>query len=262
MSLERANLSLIPDHRLRRAFGYGLARIADVMMPPQCAACAAPLERTAALCPRCWSDVSFIERPYCARLGIPFPYDAGPDALSAAALAGDFPYDRVRSVALYDGPVRDLVTALKFAGRVSHAPMMSAWMARAGREMIDEAQIIAPVPMHWLRLARRHHNQAALLARHIAADSGARLAPGLLRRRRNTRPQTGLSASARARNLTGAIALARTARLKDTSILLIDDVFTTGATATACARVLKRAGAARVDVLTFARVAGDGEMAI
>ncbi len=250
------------DHRLRRALSFGLARIADLMMPPQCAACQAPLERTAALCPRCWSRISFIERPYCARLGIPFPYDAGPDVLSAAALACDDPYDRVRSVALYDGPVRDLVMSLKFAGRVSHAPMMAAWMARAGHELIAEAEMIAPVPMHWLRLARRHHNQAALLACHIKAGTNSRLVPDLLVRRRNTRPQIGLSASARARNLTGAFALARSCEVKGRSLLLVDDVFTTGATAVACARVLKRAGAARVDVLTFARVAGEGEMAI
>lgn len=156
----------------------------------------------------------------------------------------------------------DLVMSLKFAGRVSHAPMMAAWMARAGHELIAEAEMIAPVPMHWLRLARRHHNQAALLACHIKAGTNSRLVPDLLVRRRNTRPQIGLSASARARNLTGAFALARSCEVKGRSLLLVDDVFTTGATAVACARVLKRAGAARVDVLTFARVAGEGEMAI
>jgi len=117
------------------------------------------------------------------------------------------------------------------------------------------------VPMHWLRLARRH-NQAALLARHIAGGANPRLVPDLLVRRRNTPPQTGLSASARARNLAGAIAVARRRRVEGRRILLVDDVFTTGATAVACARVLKRSGAARVDVLTFARVAGGSEFTI
>jgi len=262
MSIESATPAPWTAGLLRRAVGRGIARIVDVLMPPQCAACAAPLERTAALCPGCWARIDFIERPYCARLGIPFPYDAGPDALSAAALACDHPYDRVRSVALYGGPARDLVIALKFSGRVGLAPMMAAWMARAGRELVADAELIAPVPMHWLRLARRRHNQAALLARHIAGGANPRLVPDLLVRRRNTPPQTGLSASARARNLAGAIAVARRRRVEGRRILLVDDVFTTGATAVACARVLKRSGAARVDVLTFARVAGGSEFTI
>lgn len=247
---------------LRSVMAAGLTRFIDILMPPQCAVCTVPLERTAALCSRCWSRIDFIERPYCARLGLPFPYDAGPDALSAAALACDDPYDRVRSVTLYHGPARDLVTSLKFGARVSHAPMMAAWMARAGHELLSEGDLVIPVPMHWLRLASRRHNQAALLSRHIAARAGRAFAPGLLIRRRRTRPQTGLSAAARARNLTGAIAVARPVQVANRAIVLVDDVFTTGATAVACARALKRAGARRVDVLTFARVASEGENAI
>jgi ComF family protein len=251
-----------PWSDVRSLVSAGLTRVIDLVMPPQCAVCAAPLERAAALCPRCWARIDFIEPPYCARLGLPFAYDLGPGALSAAALASDHPFDRVRSVALYHGPARDLVTALKFGARVSHAPMMAAWMARAGAELLEDTDLVVPVPMHWLRLAARRHNQAALLARHIAARAGRGFAPGLLARRRRTRPQTGLSAAARARNLTGAIALARPGEVRGAAILVVDDVFTTGATAAACARALKRAGARRVDVLTFARVAGEGENAI
>lgn len=251
-----------PRAGLASAVSAGLARAIDVMMPPQCAACAAPLERNAALCPACWARIDFIGEPLCARLGLPFAYDMGPGALSAAALACEEPYDRVRSVAFYRGPARDLVMGLKFSGRVSLAPMMAAWMARAGAELARDADLVAAVPMHWLRLARRRHNQAALLARHIAAAASLDFVPDLLARRRRTRPQTGLSASARARNLTGAIAPARPRIASGAAVLLVDDVFTTGATASACARVLKRAGAARVDVLTFARVAGEGEIAI
>lgn len=241
-----------------------LGCVVDLVMPPQCAACATPLERTAALCAGCWATVDFIERPYCARLGIPFPYDVGEGALSAAALADDPPYDRVRSVARYRGPARDMVLALKFRDRVDLAPMMAAWMARAGRELFDETDLVVPVPMHWLRLLRRRHNQAALLAGRVAAAAGLRPGPDVLRRLRGTPPQTGLSARARTRNLAGAIGVCRRRRgaVREAAVLLVDDVFTTGATAHACARVLKRAGARRVDVLTFARVVADGEKTI
>lgn len=236
----------------------------DAVLPPQCGSCRAPVATGAALCAPCWSAVDFIERPYCEQLGTPFPYDPGEGTLSAAAMANGSLFDRVRSVAHHRGPARDLVLALKFGDRVDLAPMMGAWMARAGRDALDGADIVIPVPLHWLRRIRRRHNQAALLARHVAAQAGLPMRPAVLRRIRRTRQQTGLSASARARNVRGAFAIGspRTGDFSGRRVVLIDDVLTTGATVEACARILKRAGAESVNVLTFSRVVETGAEAI
>lgn len=249
---------------IRPVVARSLSRMVDLVLPARCALCSVELQSTAALCPGCWAAVDFIERPYCERLGIPFPYDLGPGALSAEALARDRPFDRVRSVARYRGPVRDLVISLKFADRLDLAPMMAAWMARSGADLLEDTDIVAPVPLHWRRFVRRRQNQSAMLARPLADEPGRRFVPDLLVRRRPTPPQTGLSASARARNVAGAFAVRarHRARLDGTSVLLVDDVFTTGSTVAACARVLRRAGAKRVDVLTFARVVEETQLAI
>lgn len=235
-----------------RRLGHALA---DLVYPPSCLMCSAALGEEGGLCPRCWRDVPFIEKPCCERLGTPFPFDHGGALLSPQAIAHPPVFERARSVARYDGPARALVHGLKYSDRHDLVRPMAAWMARAGAELLAETDLLVPVPLHWTRLFRRRFNQAVLLADAIAAKSGHEVAPRALRRVKRTRPQFGLSRNERADNVQGAFRVAADAPVSGRRILLIDDVFTTGATANAAARRLLKAGAHSVSLLTFACVA-------
>ena len=248
---------------LRRSFRRGVAAcgsalglIRDTALPPTCLACRVPLADEGGLCAACWAKLSFITRPYCERLGVPFASDLGAGTLSAAAIADPPAYGRARAVARYDDVARRLVQALKFADRGDLAGPLGAMMARAGAELLADAEALVPVPLHWTRLWRRRFNQSALLAESIGRARGLPVRNDWLIRRRATPHQIGLKPAERAENVQGAFAVPPAARgeLARRRIVLIDDVLTTGATAEACARALTRAGAARVDVLVFARV--------
>jgi len=234
----------------RRAAGGVL----DLLLPPRCLACTAETESPDGLCADCWSDMPFLEPPWCARYGTPFSHDIGKDGLSPRAIAEPPVFDRARAAARYSGPARDLVLALKFSGRRELAAPMGRWMVRAGREFLDGNSVIVPVPLHRIRLWQRRFNQAADLARAVAGISGASYAPELLHRKRRTRQQVGLDAAARQRNVRGAFGIRADPAefVYGKQVVLVDDVLTTGATVTACTKVLKSAGAAGVDVLTFA----------
>jgi ComF family protein len=209
----------------------------------------------AGLCPGCWSKLAFIERPYCEVLGTPFSHDLGPGILSADAIANPPPFERLRSVALYDDLARNLVHSLKYRDRTDLAPMMAGWMLRAGDGAVEAADVIVPVPLHRLRLIWRKFNQAAELSRALAALSGTPVLIDAVRRTKRTRRQIGLSPRARAENVRSAFSVTPEGReaLFGRRVVLVDDVYTTGATVAAVTRALKRAGAADVTVLTFAR---------
>lgn len=237
------------------ARGAGAGTLA-LVYPPGCIACSAGVADPHGLCPACWSRMGFITRPYCERLGTPFAIDLGGRLISPAAMADPPVFERARAVAGYDEVARELIHRLKYGDRLELARAMGAMMLLAGRELIAEADLIVPVPLHRWRLWTRRFNQAAALGAVLAASSGKPLRTDLLRRVRRTRPQVGLSRNERAENLQGALRAAPGARahLEGRRALLVDDVLTTGATANAAARALLKAGAAQVDVLTFARV--------
>jgi len=232
-------------------------RVLDLLLPPRCLACGAEVVRPGALCSACWDEVAFISPPFCALCGYPFEFDPGPDALCGACLRARPAFDRARAVMRYDARGRALVLGFKHGDRTEGAPSYATWLARAGAELLAEAEILSPVPLHWRRQFTRRYNQAALLAQALARRSGVPLVPDLLRRRRATPSQGHLSAAARARNVAGAFAVnpARAEALAGRRVLLIDDVLTTGATAAACAATLRRGSASGVDVLVLARVA-------
>ena len=227
----------------------------DALYPPTCLACRAAVDAHGALCAACGRKMRFIERPFCDRLGTPFEQDLGPGLLSPQAIADPPVFARARAVARFeDGPARRLVHRLKYSDRVELARPMGRWMARAGAELLGEADAVTPVPLHRLRLWRRRFNQAAALARVIAAEGGKSYEPALLERVKATRSQVGLSRAQRADNMQGAFRATPDASLRGRRIVLVDDVLTSGATANAAARALLRGGATRVDLLIFARV--------
>jgi ComF family protein len=236
-----------------------LRRALDLLLPPQCLLCAAPVAIDGGLCAACFAKLPLIERPYCERYGTPFPYDHGAGLLSPRAAADPPVFFRARAVARFEGPARDLVHGLKYGDRLHLARAMGGWMARAGAELLVDADALVPVPLHRGRLWRRKFNQAGLLAQAVAAASGVPVGFDLLSRVKPTRSQVGLSASERARNLQGALRVAeeQRPRVRGRRLVLVDDVMTTGSTANACSRALLRAGAVRVDVLAIALVAAD-----
>lgn len=242
-------------------FGAGLRRAGrvalDLALPPQCLACAKPVTETGGLCVGCWGGLKPIERPYCERLGTPFPADFGPGLLSPAAIAKPPAFDRARAVARFDGTARELVHRLKYADGVHLARPLGRMMARAGHELLGPDAVLVPVPLHRGRLWSRRFNQSALLAKEIAKTSGARLAPHAVERVKATKPQVGLTAAQRAENLAGAFRVPDRAAVSGRQVVLVDDVVTTGATVDRLARLMRRAGAASIDVLSFAVVVNE-----
>jgi ComF family protein len=238
--------------------GRGFGRLADVVLPPMCLACSARTADHHALCSACWQGIRFIQPPVCERLGLPLLVDGPPGTVSAAALADPPDFDRARSVALYGGAMRDLILALKFHDRMDAARGLARWAAVAGRDLLTDADLIVPVPLARRRLLHRRFNQSALLAHEIGRLARVSVDTSILRRVRATPPQVGLTANQRHTNVAGAFAVRTLDRLVGKRVLLVDDVITTGATANACARILKRAGAARVDVLALAQADPQG----
>lgn len=236
---------------LRAAFG----RAFDVALPTLCPSCREQVDGSG-LCAPCWSRLTPIAPPYCERLGIPFAYDPGPGVLSMEAISDPPAYHRARAAVRFDDVARSLVHALKYGDRLDLAPIMGRWMARAGREILTEADALVPVPLHWRRLWARRFNQSAQLGKTISAESGVPIAGNAIKRVKATAQQVGLSQSERATNVQGAFSVPAEgkAEVAGRNLVLIDDVLTSGATVDACARSLLRAGAKRVDVLVFARV--------
>ena len=241
---------------LGRGLGQLSARALDAILPPRCLSCGRPVEHVGALCPACWEGIDFVAPPFCACCGFPFTFDTGPDALCGICAREPQAFDRARFVMRYGDASKGLVLGFKHHDRTEGAPAFGEWLARAGRELIQDADLLAPVPLHRLRLFARRYNQAALLCHALADSNALPVVPDLLIRKRHTPPQGRLSAAARRRNVAGAFAVnpARLSKLDGRRVLLVDDVMTTGATVSACASVLRRNGAAAVDVLVLARV--------
>ncbi|MDP6708581.1 MAG: ComF family protein [Alphaproteobacteria bacterium] len=239
-----------------RAAKQGTSLALDLLLPPQCLNCRGPVDRQGLLCAACWQGIAFIAPPYCACCGLPFAYDEGPDAVCGGCAARAPAFARARAAMVYDDASRALVLGFKHGDRLEAGAPFGRWLARAGAELLADAELIVPVPLHRWRLWRRRYNQAAVLAQALARASGLEVLPDLLIRRRATASQHGLSRSERRRNVSGAFAIkqGRSERLGGACVILVDDVLTTGATVEAAARTLLRAGARAVDVLTLARV--------
>ena len=228
----------------------------DIIFPPLCLGCQTRLVNHDALCPECWRQIDFIRPPLCDRLGLPLPYDIGGTMISAAAAAHPPPFERARAVARYDGLMRKLVHDFKFNDTHDARRLFGRWLCQTAPELINAADCIVPVPLARFRLLSRRYNQAQILAAELSRQADKPCLPLALLRTRSTARQIGLTRRERQRNVSGAFAVApgATAQIAGKSVLLIDDVMTTGATVSAATKALKTAGAARVDVLALALV--------
>ena len=253
----------VPQKRsLAVALRHAQRSVLDLFLPPVCLGCDQRLTEHDALCPACWRKIDFIRAPLCDRLGIPLAYDTGGVMLSAAAFADPPDYNRARAVARFDGLMRDLIHALKFSDTHDARRLFGRWLANAGEDLLRDADILVPVPLAWSRLLSRRYNQAQILAQSTGEICGLPVVAQALIRRRRTGAQVGLTRLARRRNVSGAFVVppAALSAIAGKAVVLIDDVITTGATASAAARALRRAGARSVDVLVLAIVTEHGHI--
>jgi ComF family protein len=250
---------VVPKSAASRAFGAirltGRSAL-DVILPPLCLGCRTRIMAHDALCPACWRRINFVRPPLCNRLGLPMPYDTGGPMLSAAAVAEPPDFDRARAVASFDGLMRELVHAFKFHDTHNARRLFGRWLAEAGAEILADADVLVPVPLSRWRLLTRRFNQAQLLAAETSRLVRTPVRPFALIRSRSTSHQVGLTRAQRLRNVAAVFHVPQSEmpEVSGKAIVLIDDVITTGATASAAATALKRSGARRVDVLALAIV--------
>lgn len=225
----------------------------EALTPSRCLGCPELVDRQGTLCSNCWSRITFITEPQCKICGYPFEHAISDEAICAGCLHTPPPYAQARSLMAYEETSRKIILELKHGDGTHIAPYMAQWLARLLPEKPD---LITPVPLHWVRLLKRGYNQSALISNALSRLLGLPLTPDLLVRSRNTPSQGGLTNKKRHQNVSTAFTVQQKnlTSLKNKNIVLIDDVFTTGATVVACSKALKRAGARCVTVLTVARV--------
>ncbi len=231
-------------------------KVVDLIWPPQCPLTGLAVSDPGVVHPDAWVKLTFLDAPRCAICGAPFAYPLQDDMVCGGCIGRRPAYDRARSALVYDEHSRALILALKHAGRTDALPVFGRWMRRAGEVDLKNGGVLIPIPLHARRLRQRRFNQSLLLAHAVSGVTGLDVDPHLLRRLRPTPSQGGLNAVARRRNVAGVFGVRgkACARVRGGRFILIDDVYTTGATLEACAKVLKRADAENVTALTLARV--------
>lgn len=241
---------------LGRLLSAPVMRTLDLLLPPRCIGSGAIVGEAGTVSPDFWQALGFIDTPYCDVCGTPFALDVAAGSLCGSCIDNPPLFDRARAPVVYNDASRQVILDFKYGDKLHAVKTFVPWMQRTGRDLIDTADLIVPVPLHWRRLWSRRYNQAAILSAALATATGKNHAPDLLRRRRHTAPQKGLSRAERKENIRNAFVVhpAYAETIRGRHILLIDDVLTTGATLNECARVLKNAGASGVSILTIARV--------
>lgn len=231
-----------------------------ILVPRRCMQCRTLLQEHGYVCAACWSQLTFIAAPLCACCGIPLELssDENPAELLCGACCQELPpYHQARAALLYDEFSKPFILGFKHGDALHPLPSMAEWMGQAGRELLARSDLLIPVPLHWRRLVKRRYNQAALLAQKVSTLSGIKVEPTLLIRTKNTPSQGHLTGEQRRQNVKSVfkVKAGKQALLNQKVITLIDDVYTSGATVNACAKVLLKAGAKEVNILTLARVA-------
>lgn len=220
----------------------------DFVLPPLCGLCRAEVTSVGALCSDCWKKLKFLAPPWCRVCGVPFALAEGAEAVCPVCLVDPPPYSMARAALSYDEASRELVSHFKYRDQLHLLPLFKPWLVRVGDELRAGVDVVAPVPLHWSRFLTRRYNQAALLAGALELPIEFKL----LKRTKRTRPQVGLPREERAKNVKKAFAV--TDDVAGKTVLLVDDVLTTGATLSVCSEALLAAGAKEIRVLTLARV--------
>ncbi len=256
-----ADASALLAPPLAQAIGHarrGATALIDLLLPPRCPGCGMIVAGQDRFCSDCWSQLDFIVPPSCAICDLPLPTAVGDDGLCGACMADAPPFARVYTPLAYGETTRSVVMRLKYGRRVGFARLMADLIANRllDRPADGEPPLLVPVPLHRWRIWSRGFNQSVEIGKALAQRFDWTLDVDALVRIRRTALMRGLGKSARAAEVRGAFVVPPAARqrIAGRSILLVDDVFTSGATASACARALKRGGAASVEVVAFARV--------
>lgn len=252
MKSEPANLSTTAKFPDLSFWQRGL----DFLLPPLCFGCRVPIEVQGGLCAECWSGLRFITKPFCQSCGFPFAHEMPAGMVCGSCHRHPPAFDQAKAAIGYDSKSRPVILSFKYGERTQGLKTLAGWLKIAGAELLEEADVIIPVPLHPRRLFKRRFNQSALLA-HALGDASAKAVDVFsLKRRKNTRSQGGLNARQRHQNVKAAFLVPADKRphIKGKRVVLIDDVMTTGATVENCTKALKAAGAKKVFVLTLARV--------
>ena len=230
---------------------HHLRPVIDFALPPRCGGCGTIVDEVDSFCTACWTKLEFLGPGGCQRCGLPLQ---GTDAETCGACLAKPPrLDRIRAAVAYGEISRSIAMRLKYGRKVALARTMSRFM----QPLVGEAgpdSVFVPVPLHRARLWGRGFNQSVAVAKELSRRTGLPVAVDALKRTRSTPPLKGMSMHQRRRTVAGAFKANPAADLRGRRVILVDDVLTTGSTANACARVLKRAGAARVELISWARV--------
>lgn len=250
--------AFISDKHVMQAMAVPLKFLVDFALPPRCPACGVITPEQNQFCAECWQKLQLLSEPACATCDLPLPYAAADGAQCAACLKSPPRHAGVKAVAAYGDVTREIALKLKHGGKIGLARMIARMLQRYARAIPDDA-IITPVPLHWTRLWSRRYNQSALISAELARNSGHQHIPDLLQRTRRTRALGGLSARERAAMVKGAFQIRAACKdlVKGRAVVLVDDVYTSGATTDACVNILRKAGATSVTIFCWARVLPD-----
>lgn len=233
-----------------------LDRIVDLALPPRCPLSGVAVDRQGMIAPKVWAALEFIAEPFCRRCSLPFEFDTGTGLhLCGACLEDEPEYTAMRAALRYNDTSRDLILGFKHGDQMHVVLTFLPWLKNAGREFLEQADYLVPVPLHRRRLFSRRYNQAAVIAQRLAGDIGVPALLDGLSRTRHTPSQGHLRSTERMKNVRSAFAVTprHQEALRGKTIVLIDDVYTTGSTARECTRSLLKAGARDVYVLCIAR---------
>ena len=236
-----------------------LNHLIDFVLPPRCIVTGEIVDEQGMLSPVSWGDLNFISDPQCERCGFPFDFDTGEAKegnICAACQKSPPLYNKARSALIYGEASRDIILAYKHADQTQSLPSFVPWLKRAGDTVLKDADYLVPVPLHRWRILRRRFNQSSLMVQYLSRETGIPYLLDVLKRTRATETQGHLQVNERQKNVRNAFSFNPKYLdvIRNKHIVLIDDVYTTGATITECTKVLLKAGAASVDILTLARV--------